>query len=190
MFAGSCSAANLSRVLLLRINGPNAKINGIDVRANYRFRNFAGGDLTLGASGNRIRKYQFDAFQVSGVAIAGFDAVGKLNVGTLAHPLPQTKAQAYVNFNRGGFNVRWTARYNSSFLDQRVTPDVYGGTIPATTLHDLAVVFDAPYGITATFAVNNVFDKDPAFTRTEYSYDPLTADPLGRTYKLALRKKF
>ena len=43
---------------------------------------------------------------------------------------------------------------------------------------------------TFTFTVNNVFDRDPAFTRTEYSYDALTGDPLGRTYKLAMRARF
>jgi iron complex outermembrane receptor protein len=39
-------------------------------------------------------------------------------------------------------------------------------------------------------SANNVFDRDPAFARTELNYDALTGDPLGRTVKLGVQKKF
>lgn len=190
VFAGPCSASNLTRVLLLRINGPKAKINGFDFRASYRMRNILGGDVQVGMVGNRIREYKFDAFEVAGVAIAGFDGVGMLNVGTLAHPLPRLKGEVYLNYNRRGINARWTARGNSRYADQRTTPAIYGYNIPGIVLHDFALVFDGPFKTKITAAVTNVFDKDPSFTRTEYSYDPLTGDPLGRTFKLGLRYRF
>jgi iron complex outermembrane receptor protein len=39
-------------------------------------------------------------------------------------------------------------------------------------------------------AINNIFDRDPPFARTDINYDALTGDPLGRTVKLGLSKKF
>ncbi len=48
VFAGACSAANLIRVNLRNINGPEAKLDGIDVRIGYRFDDVFGGTLNLG----------------------------------------------------------------------------------------------------------------------------------------------
>lgn len=39
-------------------------------------------------------------------------------------------------------------------------------------------------------AIDNVFDEDPPFARLDLSYDPLTADALGRTIKIGVRKEF
>jgi iron complex outermembrane receptor protein len=36
----------------------------------------------------------------------------------------------------------------------------------------------------------NALDEDPPLTRNEYSYDPFTASPLGRVFKLGLRQAF
>jgi iron complex outermembrane receptor protein len=41
-----------------------------------------------------------------------------------------------------------------------------------------------------TLAITNIFDKDPSYARLDLGYDPFTGDPLGRTYKVGLRKKF
>ena len=47
-----------------------------------------------------------------------------------------------------------------------------------------------PKDITLTASVLNVLDTDPPGARIEYSYDPFIGNPLGRTYKVGLRKKF
>ena len=42
-----------------------------------------------------------------------------------------------------------------------------------------------------TVAIDNIFDKDPSFARLDLNYDPFTAiHPLGRTVKVAVKKKF
>jgi iron complex outermembrane receptor protein len=53
VFNGACSAANLAKVLLLRINGPAVTFDGVDIRASYRFDDVFGGALTVGGVGNR-----------------------------------------------------------------------------------------------------------------------------------------
>jgi iron complex outermembrane receptor protein len=41
-----------------------------------------------------------------------------------------------------------------------------------------------------SFSVTNIFDENPPFARTDINYDALTADPLGRTFKIGITKTF
>jgi iron complex outermembrane receptor protein len=222
-FSGACSATNVTTVKLLRINGPNVKTDGVDINARYRWDDFVNGSLTIGGSATYIHKYSIASFVVGGQTIAGFDAVGKFNAGTLAYPLPQWKGNYYFEYSNGGFNIRWTARYTNSYVDQRtalfnwnasykqgtlaecgnasaataatvISPRFgyvsNGRKINAITLYDLAIRFQLPYDVTVTAVMNNVFDKDPPFARTEISYDALTGDPLGRTVQIGVQKRF
>jgi iron complex outermembrane receptor protein len=38
--------------------------------------------------------------------------------------------------------------------------------------------------------VDNLFDNDPSFARLDLGYDPFTGNPIGRTYKISVTKKF
>ena len=190
VFNGACSAANLSKVQLLRINGPDATFSGVDIRASYRFEEVLGGALTLGVVANKTLTYKFDPFSVAGLAIAGFESVGKLNAGTLAHTLPDWKAQGYVNFATGPVNVRWSARYNSAYIDQRQATTAIGYKIDSRVLHDVAAVVALPHDTTLSLAVTNVFDRDPPLVRLAEGYDAMTSDPLGRTVRVGLRTRF
>jgi iron complex outermembrane receptor protein len=140
------------------------------------------------------------------VTVPAFDGVGFLNAGLIPYPLPKWKGQAYAEWTRGPLNVRWTVRFNDKYVDQRSALFAFnaayksstnpsgiaagGQTIKATALNDLVVRYFGPWDTTWTLAVNNVFDTDPAFARTELNYDPLTGDPLGRTVKIGLQKHF
>jgi iron complex outermembrane receptor protein len=190
VFNGACSAANIAKVQLLRINGPQANFDGLDLRASYRFDGVVGGALTLGAVANQTLGFEFEAFSVAGLAIPGFDAVGRLNAGTLAYTLPEYKGQAFVNYARGPVNLRWSTRYNSSYIDQRQLATAIGYEIPSTTLHDFAALISLPRDLTLTLAVSNIFDEDPPLARLPEGYDAMTGDPLGRNYRIGLRMKF
>ena len=56
--------------------------------------------------------------------------------------------------------------------------------------HDLSYVGELPWDTTLTLAVNNIFDSDPPFTRSQYNYDYTNAFFLGRTFQVGLRKRF
>ena len=172
-----------------------ARRDGDDVRRHDELRGLAveercGGELTIGTAANRTLSYDFDAFSVAGLAIPGLDAVGKLNTGTLAHPLPEWKSQSYVNFNRGPVNLRWSMRYSSGYLDTRWATTAVGYDIDATTLHDFAAVIDLPRDVKLTLAVTNITDEEPPLARLPEGYDAMTTDPLGRTFRLGLRMSF
>ena len=44
--------------------------------------------------------------------------------------------------------------------------------------------------ISLTFGVNNLFDKDPPYSRQELGYDPRQGNPLGRTFEIGVKKTF
>lgn len=190
VFNGPCSAANLSKVMLLRINGPAATFSGLDFRASYRTAGVFGGTLTVGGVANVTLTYKFDAFKVASLAIAGFEAVGKLNAGTLAHTLPKWKGQGFVNYENGPVNIRYTGRYNSAYIDQRQATTAVGYRIASQLLHDLAASIDLPHKLSLTIAVTNLLNVDPPLARLAEGYDAMTSDPLGRTLRLGIRKAF
>lgn len=190
IFNGPCSAANLAKVQLLRINGPDVTFSGIDFRASYRFDDVFNGVLTVGAVGNRTLSYRFAPFTVAGLNVAGFDAVGQLNTGTLAHTLPEWKGQGYVNYDKGPVNLRWSIRYNSSYTDQRQTVTAIGRKIDASLLHDVAALVQLPRDVTFSMAISNILDDEPPLARLPEGYDAMTSDPLGRTVRMGLRMKF
>ena len=65
-----------------------------------------------------------------------------------------------------------------------------GSTSALPLLIDLAYRIKLPWNAEATLAVMNAFDRDPPFARTELNYDSLTGDPIGRTVKFGVRKRF
>ncbi|MCW3838354.1 TonB-dependent receptor plug domain-containing protein [Sphingomonas canadensis] len=189
-FTGACSAANLAKVKLLRINGPKAHFSGLDLRGSYTTDGVFGGTLSFGGTANVILSYKFDAFTVAGLSVAGFDAVGKLNQGTLAHALPKWKVNSFVNYNNGPFNLRWTGRYYSTYIDQRQATTTLGYKIPGKFLHDVALNVEMPWETTFSFTVTNLLDTDPPMALLAEGYDATTADLLGRTFRIGFRKKF
>jgi iron complex outermembrane receptor protein len=208
VFSGPCSAANLTKVRLLRINGPEVTTDGVDANAVYRLTDTGvfGGAFSLGGGATWVSRYDVGALKIGSVTVPAFNGVGLFNAGQIPYPLPQWKGQAYAEWTRGPVNVRWTVRYTDKYLDQRTALFAYnaayktptdqagiaagGQTIKATALNDLSIRYFGPADTTWTLTVNNVFDTDPPFARTELNYDALTGDPLGRTIKLSVDKHF
>ncbi|MBC2664294.1 TonB-dependent receptor [Novosphingobium flavum] len=180
----------------------------------------AGGTVNLGASATYVDKYSVGQLVIGGVPVAGsaFEAAGNANILTVAYPLPKWKGQGFVEYAQGNHNLRLTGRYTGAYTDQRGlftysaaqqtgTVAACGGTPPtvvsptcgtvtagqrisAAMLFDLTYRVKLPWYTTATLSVNNLFDRDPPFSRQDLNYDAMTGDPLGRTIKLSLQKSF
>jgi iron complex outermembrane receptor protein len=205
VFNGPCGPGVVA-VNLQAINGPDVKTDGFDFDLSYLWHDVWGGDLTATALYTYVNKYAVGALQIGTVTIPAFEASGRFNSGQIAYPIPQWKGTFALNYAHAPFNVRYQLRYIDHYIDQRsalftfnpiyVTPTnptgivSAGQKIKAQVIQDIALLWDAPYKTQFTFAINNLFDKDPPFARTDLNYDALTADPLGRTVKLGVRKTF
>lgn len=206
-FNGACGPpTTIARLRTNYINGAAVKNSGFDFSADYRFENVLGGEVSVGANATYVSEYKVGATSVEGVVVEkAFDAVGLLNYQTTVVPIPQWKGDAFAEYSMGPHNVRVTVHYIDSYTDQRTAPFATGAykdttgapvtvsagkTIDAQVMTDLAYRVFLPWDTTLTAAITNLFDKDPSYARLDLGYDPFTGDPLGRTYKVGLRKKF
>jgi iron complex outermembrane receptor protein len=65
-----------------------------------------------------------------------------------------------------------------------------GKIVDSQIQFDLTYRVDLPRDVTLAATVQNLFDEDPPFARTEMSYDPMTHNPLGRTVQINVKKRF
>ncbi|MDP3658530.1 MAG: TonB-dependent receptor, partial [Phenylobacterium sp.] len=175
------------------------------------FDDIYGGGLKLGSQVTWNHKYTIAEVKLQGVTTPGFEGVGKFNYNTGFYPIPEWRGMFYAEWDSGPHNIRLQTNYIDSYVDQRTTPyignlvvgDVTnvaqatvvprpqdGKKIDAFVTTDVTYRVFLPWDTTAVFNITNIFDTDPPLARLELNYDALTANALGRTYKIALTKKF
>lgn len=207
---------NISRVRSDTTNGPRIRTDGVDVDVNYLISDFWSGDLNLGASASYVFHYKQAPFIYAGVTVSpAFDAVGFANYDRLPGTIPHWRGQFYANYNRGPHNLRWTIQYVDGVTDNRGPTVVqtgpssncnvanaqagtatncqlatYGLEQGAYIEHDVTYRLDLPWQTTLTVSVLNVFDRAPPGAQLALGYDPLIGNPLGRTWKIGVRKRF
>ena len=118
--------------------------------------------------------------------------------------MPKLKFETYANASTDNINARLTARYIGEYEDQRTglftapnpnwpTPGIVlpqGQTVKSFVSYDATLVWSLPWETTVSFSVDNILDTDPPFARLELNYDPFTGDPIGRTFKVGITKRF
>lgn len=191
--AAGCGAGNISRLRVNWVNGAPVKTDGLDLALQYEFDGVMGGGLAFGVNATYILSYDIDATIVEQQPVApAFDAVGFLNYQTTTVPLPEWKGNAFIEWNAGRHNLRWTTNYIDGYVDQRaLAPNpTLGKNIDEFMTHDINYRLELPWDMRLLASVENLTDEDPPFVRLELAYDPFTASALGRIYKLGITKRF
>ncbi|MFZ4604227.1 MAG: TonB-dependent receptor plug domain-containing protein, partial [Caulobacterales bacterium] len=201
------TAATFERIRVNIANGPDVKTSGVDIAGEYTFPDaFKGAALTFGADGSYTIEYKVGALVIDGVSIAApFDAVGRFNrtVGYI-RPLPQWKANGFVEYSRGSHNLRWVARYTTDYSDERANlPSAAAGniflsapvlangaTIKSSLQQDIFYRWKGDGGLTLTASLIDAFDAGAPYARFDTNYDPYTHRAFGRTFKVGVSKKF
>jgi iron complex outermembrane receptor protein len=198
----STSAASFSRVKVFTINGPPINTSGLDFSLRYSHPDlFMDTDLQAGLDGTYTIEYAVGAVQAEGVTITpAFEAAGKLNyLKNNINSIPKWKGSAYLEFNHGPHTLRVVGNYLDGMHDSRFdaaalaapgTPAAKGNDIKSWTTFDIHYSAKLPWQTTLKVSVVNAFDADPPFARLDYSYDPFTANPLGRVVKVGAIKRF
>jgi len=208
---------DMARIRSDTTNGPEIKTDGVDVDVNYRFNDIWGGaTVDIGGNASYVLNYEQAAFVYGGVTVSGkYNAVGYTNYDRLPGTIPRWRGLFYAEYNRGIHNLRWSLNYVDGATDNRGPTTVQTGAssnctvanakagtatnCQLTTLglelgsfvsHDLTYRVLLPYDVTLTASVFNVLDEEPPKARLELSYDPFIGNPLGRSYKIGIKKKF
>lgn len=201
--AAGCGIGNVTRLRTQAINSANVSTSGIDFQASFR-RDLGPLTAAIGGSGTYVINYKVKDITVEGIVVQpAFDAVGLLNYQTSAYPLPRFKGSAYVEGNFGASSLHFQVNHIAGYVDQRGAgtfgPNNSGlASASVTTGKQIGAfnTFDGTFrtvlgtGTTLSLSVLNIFDKDPPFARLDFNYDPFTATPLGRNFKLAISQKF
>lgn len=205
---GVCSPATIQRVRLTTVNGSGTTTSGIDFAATLRLSDIWGGAMNFGVDGSYLLKYDTGPSSIEGIEVQAGQELAGTHGGTAGgSSFPRLRANAYAEYERDIHNLRLTVRFIDSMQDVRdgrfggtnifaLNGAVFGYALPqGAKLHEF-VTLDATYRVqlpwdtTASVTVANVTDEDPPFARRDLSYDPATANPLGRTLKLNVTKGF
>ena len=207
---------DIARVRSDTTNGPTVRTDGIDADVTYRFDDVLDGNVELGGNVSYILNYKQDAFAFGGITVSpAYQAAGFTNYDRLPGTIPKWRGLFYADYSRGPHNLRWTLNYVDSAKDNRGPTTVQTG--PSTNCnvanalggiatnclltsrglkvrsfisHDVTYRLALPSDYTITATVFNVLDTEPSKARIELSYDPFIGNPLGRTFKVGLQKRF
>ncbi len=190
---GSCEAAEVERIRVQSINGPDVDTSGVDMQVGG-WRPLGGGDLEWGASASYIATYDVAALALNGLElVAPLDAVGYLNdpVDPAVPPLPRWKTAAFATWRWR--DLRLTGRINrvSAYEDRDRSAGDRFADIDAFQTVDLTLSWRLPErGITMSLAALNVADAAPPLVGSDHFFDGMTHNPKGRRLKLRLRYRF
>jgi iron complex outermembrane recepter protein len=216
---GTCSAANLLVGTIKIVNGQNTKTSGFDLRAQYDFDNFFGMDfydtkVSVGGEATLTEEYKRGATTLledpSVIIAPALDRAGKHDLAGEFYSFPKTRASAFVNVTGANWNLRYQLLYREgttiaspvcvgdagagATADCRYsyTSGVYEsvGKLKDFWQSDVTLRVDLPWETTATLSVQNLFDKDPPFAQSFYNYDVTNGNPLGRVFKVGVKKTF
>lgn len=194
-YSGTCGQDDfrITGVKVNQINGGTILNDGIDINGRYTWDEVGPGSLSLGGSATWINKYETDGVSVEGILVEeGFDGVGKFNLGTSLFPLPEWRGNMFLDYAMVRQNIRWTVNYVDSYEDTRDIFDwaTEGQTIDSYVTHNITYRLDVNDNVTVSAVLDNVTDEEPPFVRAEMNYDPVTHNPLTRTFKLGAKVRF
>ncbi len=164
---------------------------GYDAQANYRLRTESSGTWTINVNGTLLTNYETSI-------TAAAPMLDKLN--QIFNPL-RFRARASVAWDKGPFRNQVTVSRTGGYTNTSVTP--FQSVMPYTPI-DYAFTWNLGdsksgswlEGVTLAADVRNVFNINPPYVNLAPNgngsggYDATAANPIGRQYGLAIRKKW
>jgi outer membrane receptor protein involved in Fe transport len=188
---------------------------GVDWSANYKLPQFGIGQFNIGVNATYL-KYFTQNTAPGQTGNVTFNDVGHFlpfgSAQQAACPsssgvclFPRWRAQAFVDWQHGGWSAQWRMRFISRFQNggaagstNDTSPNGVPGTIlkyGATTYNDVSVGYNlAMINTRLDFGVNNLFDKQPpmlyANNTLNANTDPSDFDLMGRYWWARVTVKF
>jgi len=167
--------------LLLRVdsyydNASSLKTDGFDLALSYLLDAGSAGDFVIGADATFVASY--DAVDPQAGVI---DGAGRRNFSNFATSVPELRATAYVNWQRGSHGVNVYVNHIDSYIDDE------GGPLALETITSHTTIdaqynfrFQSERGPAISVGAINLFDEAPPRVTTNGGYDSKVHDPRGR----------
>ncbi len=201
---GTTNGTNISRILTQWVNGPKTKTSGLDFAASYT-TDIGPGVYSIGVNASHILTYKVGDFNLNGTLLReGFNAVGLANLDRLPGTIAPWRANAFINYNVAGLNLRYGATYIAPVRDERCdglefcATTNFGGTnfgrkIQNYTQHDFHAAYDLPissFDAQLQFSIENFTNEEASAARVPLGYNPFVGNPLGRVFRLGAKIGF
>ncbi|MFK7841740.1 MAG: TonB-dependent receptor plug domain-containing protein [Sphingorhabdus sp.] len=201
---GTTNGTNISRVLTQWVNGPKTKTSGLDFAASYT-TDIGPGVYSIGVNASHTLKYEVGDFILDGVLLRpGFGAVGLANLDRLPGTISPWRANAYINYNVVGLNLRYGATYIAGVRDERCdglafcATTNFGGTnfgrnIESYMQHDFHAAYELPissFDAQLQFSIENFTNEEASAARLPLGYNPFIGNTLGRVFRLGAKIGF
>lgn len=167
--------------LLLRIdtfydNASSLKTDGFDLSVTYDIDAGNAGNFRLGAEATVVSSY--DAIDPQAGRI---DAAGKRNFRNFATSVPELRANASLDWQRGRHSANLYIRHIDSYVDDE---DISLARIDSHLTVDAQYNFrfQGERGPTISVGAINLLDEDPPRVATNGGYDSKVHDPRGRLF--------
>ncbi len=201
---GTTNGTNISRILTQWVNGPKTKTSGLDFAASYT-TDIGPGVYSIGVNASHILKYNIGDFNLDGNLLReGFGAVGLANLDRNPGTISPWRANAFINYNVAGLNLRYGATYIAGVRDERCddlefcATTNFGGTnfgrnISNYTQHDFHAAYELPisaFDAQLQFSIENFTNEEASAARLPLGYNPFIGNTLGRVFRLGAKVGF
>ncbi len=165
------------RIETLNENLGDWRVEGTDLSIRLRPTTTPLGRVSLRLDGTYVQRARQNIFLGNEVNLIGRRA-------------PRWQHVLTMNLERGAWSATLLQRYRRGYADAEPLPDGSTHRVAAYRLWDGQFAFAVSRDVRVTLGVRNLFDTNPPSTNQantfQVGYDPLYANPLGRTWTVGL----
>jgi hypothetical protein len=204
---GVTTAADITAVNSVELNGPGFLTEGVDYSLDYTYPLF-GGDITFQTTVTQVFTYEARPYEVNGIVFdEGGDRLGSRNTLVTGEPSQKLRGNASIRWANDQHSIGLRANYQDGFepdgtrtpIINNTTasgiPDVfsgYGWGPKDWVDYDLTYIYTAPFWeeLELRLSILNITDRDPPPYQTSTGVDSLVGNVRGRRIEIGATKKF
>jgi iron complex outermembrane receptor protein len=202
---GVTTAADITAVNSVELNGPGFLTEGIDYSIDYTHP-LLGGDITFSTTITQNLTYEARPYEVNGIVFdEGGDRLGGRNTLVSGEPSQELRGNASIRWANEVHSIGLRANYQDGFIpDGTRTPIInlagtandvfsgYGWGPKDYVDYDLTYIYTAPFWeeLELRASILNLTDRAPPAWQSTTGYDTLVGNPRGRIFEIGATKKF
>ncbi len=167
----------ISDILTIDQNLGDWRVNGVDLSLAMRPVKTALGNFSAQLDATWVHRARQNVFEGNSV-----DLIGRL--------VPRCQYLLSANLDRGAWAATLSHHFRQGYVDKNKLPDDSTRRVGAYRMWDGQLGYAWSRDVRWTLGVHNLFDAAPPFTNSDaqfqVGYDPVYADPLGRTWSVGL----
>ncbi|TDJ65696.1 MAG: TonB-dependent receptor [Proteobacteria bacterium] len=168
-------------------NAGNLDTDGLDLSVTKVWDTAGAGEFTL-----RLDATQILTYDLQDPILGNVDGLGQRNFTNFGVPTPELRGNVGLLWSRNSHAANVFVRYIDSYTDENnlnASIDSYS-SVDVQYRFSIAGLGGLEEGPVLTVGAKNLFDEMPPDVVSRTGYDPLTHNPLGRQWYVAIKQTF